>query len=203
MIIYPLLPVRLKGWDTAFSNLLFVGIRSLCYFVTVHLRQVLEYGSCLWDTRYIEDFRRLERLQRHWTNQVDALQNLSYGGRLRELPLSRTWLKSEWSTFKCNICSNFTNRTWRSWPNHSQGSCEWFDCDLEVLWVELEQIGIVLESQLFGFRPCSALFWTGTGALLGQRETCTSRSYTLLKDFPWKKLHSFWDNVPSAYFSYY
>ena len=40
----------------------------------------------------------------------------------------------------CNICSNFTNRTWRSWPNHSQGSCEWVDCDLEVLWVELKQI---------------------------------------------------------------
>ena len=32
------------------------------------------------------------------------------------------------------------NRTWRSWPNHSQGSCEWFDCDLEVLWVELKKI---------------------------------------------------------------
>ena len=32
------------------------------------------------------------------------------------------------------------NRTWRSWPNHSQGSCEWFDCDFEVLWVELKQI---------------------------------------------------------------
>ena len=35
---------------------------------------------------------------------------------------------------------NFTNRTWRSWPNYSQGSCEWVDCGLEVLWVELKQI---------------------------------------------------------------
>ena len=25
-------------------------------------------------------------------------------------------------------------------PNHSQGFCEWVDCDLEVLWVELKQI---------------------------------------------------------------
>ena len=44
------------------------------------------------------------------------------------------------SQLSCNICSNVTNRTWRSWPNHSQGSCEWVDCDLEVLWVELKQI---------------------------------------------------------------
>ena len=32
-----------------------------------------------------------------------------------KLPLSRTVPKSEQSTLKCNICSNFTNRTWRSW----------------------------------------------------------------------------------------
>ena len=25
-------------------------------------------------------------------------------------------------------------------PKHSQRSCEWVDCDLEVLWVELKQI---------------------------------------------------------------
>ena len=39
-----------------------------------------------------------------------------------------------------NICSNFTNKTWMSWPNHSQGSCEWVNGDLEVLLVELKQI---------------------------------------------------------------
>ena len=27
--------------------------------------------------------------------------------------------------------------------NHSQGSCEWVDCDLEVLWVKLKQISIL------------------------------------------------------------
>ena len=82
------------------------------------------------------------------------------------------------STFKCNICSNFTNRTYRSWPNHSQGSCEWVDYDLEVLWVELKQIPIALESWLFGFRPCS-----GQGAVypsrLGWTRWHTPASYLL------------------------
>ena len=58
------------------------------------------------------------------------------------------------STFKCNICSNFTNRTRRSWPNHSQVSCEWVDCYLDVLWVELKQI-LHLKSRLFVSLPCS------------------------------------------------
>ena len=44
MIIYPLLPVRLKGWDTAFSNLLFVRIRSLCYFC----HGPFETGAWIW-----------------------------------------------------------------------------------------------------------------------------------------------------------
>ena len=55
------------------------------------------------------------------------------------LPLSRTGPESEKSTFQCNICSNFTNKTWRSWWNHSEVSWEWVDCDLEVLWLELKQ----------------------------------------------------------------
>ena len=29
---------------------------------------------------------------------------------------------------------------WRSCPNHLQEPCEWVDCDLEVLWVELKKI---------------------------------------------------------------
>ena len=29
--------------------------------------------------------------------------------------------------------------TWKSWPNNSHLSCEWVDCDLEVLWVELKR----------------------------------------------------------------
>ena len=55
------------------------------------------------------------------------------------LSLSRTGPKSEHSTFRCSICSNFTDRTWRMkiMTTHSQGSCERVPCDL---WVELKQI---------------------------------------------------------------
>ena len=42
--------------------------------------------------------------------------------------------------------------TWRSWSTCLQGPCEWFDPDLQVLCVELEQIlWLKLESSLFIF----------------------------------------------------
>ena len=59
----------------------------MLFFLTVHLRPILEYGSCLWHTGYIGDVRKLERFQRYWTKQIEDLQNLSYGDRLRELDL--------------------------------------------------------------------------------------------------------------------
>ena len=43
-------------------------------------------------------------------------------------------------TFNCNISSDSTHRTPRSASTHSQGSCEWFKHNCEVLWVKLEQI---------------------------------------------------------------
>ena len=59
----------------------------MLFFLTVHLRPILEYGSCLWHTGFIEDVRKLERFQRYWTKQIEGLKNLSYGERLRELDL--------------------------------------------------------------------------------------------------------------------
>ena len=40
---------------------------------------------------------------------------------------------AEHSTLKCNMCSNFTNGTWRPWPNHSQGS-RWLRGLFSVYW---------------------------------------------------------------------
>ena len=51
------------------------------------LDSVLEYGSCLRHTGFIEDVHKLECFQRYWTKQIEGLKNLSYGERLRELDL--------------------------------------------------------------------------------------------------------------------
>ena len=54
---------------------------------TAHVRPKLEYGSCLWNTGYIGDLRRLEGLQRRWTRSVDGLSDLPYSQRLLRLDL--------------------------------------------------------------------------------------------------------------------
>ena len=59
----------------------------MLFFLTVHLRPILEYASCVWHTGYTEDARSLERFQRYWTKQIDMLNHLTYGDRLRELDL--------------------------------------------------------------------------------------------------------------------
>ena len=58
----------------------------LFLFVT-HVRPLFEYASCVWNTGYKDDIRKLERVQRMWTRHVDDLQELSYGERLRRLDL--------------------------------------------------------------------------------------------------------------------
>ena len=54
---------------------------------TSHIRPLLEYGCCLWNTGYLGDLRMLERIQRRWTRSVDGLQTLSYADRLSALNL--------------------------------------------------------------------------------------------------------------------
>ena len=38
---------------------------------------------------------------------------------------------------QCHFCPDSTLKAPRSAPTNSQGSCEWFKHDLEVLWVKL------------------------------------------------------------------
>ena len=44
--------------------------RSVDFMLTLyvsHVRPIIEYGSCVWNVGYLEDERRIERLQRKWT----------------------------------------------------------------------------------------------------------------------------------------
>ena len=51
------------------------------------VRPVLEYASCLWCTGCTDDMRKLERVQRRWTKQIEGLEDSSYAERLKELDL--------------------------------------------------------------------------------------------------------------------
>lgn len=55
-------------------------------FIT-HIRPVLDYCSCLWNTGYVGDLRKLESVQRRWTKRVAEFEEYSYSRRLRELDL--------------------------------------------------------------------------------------------------------------------
>ena len=48
---------------------------------------MLEYCSPLWNLEYLTDTRMLEAIQRRWTKQIDAYENLDYDTRLRQLGL--------------------------------------------------------------------------------------------------------------------
>ena len=59
----------------------------MIFLLITHIRPMLEYCSCLWDTGYIGDIRLLENVQRRWTKQIDGLKSCSYSERLQILQL--------------------------------------------------------------------------------------------------------------------
>ena len=58
----------------------------MLFLLTVHIRPIMEYCSCLWNTGYI-DMRALENVQRRWTKRINGMSSLSYADRLRFLNL--------------------------------------------------------------------------------------------------------------------
>ena len=52
-----------------------------------HVRPVIEYASPVWNTRYHQDLKRLESVQRLWTLGRLGLGEVDYGTRLRRLDL--------------------------------------------------------------------------------------------------------------------
>ena len=59
----------------------------MTHILMTHIRPVLEYGSVVWNTGYLEDVRRLEAVQRLWTRHVKGLEDKDYGERLKSLQL--------------------------------------------------------------------------------------------------------------------
>ena len=52
-----------------------------------HVRPILEFASCVWNTGYLGDLKLLEGVQRRWTKQIEGLFNMQYSERLRHLNL--------------------------------------------------------------------------------------------------------------------
>ena len=52
---------------------------------STHVRPIIEYCSCVWNTGYVGDMRVLESVQRRWTTRVSGLSDLDYESRLRAL----------------------------------------------------------------------------------------------------------------------
>ena len=59
----------------------------MLFLLTTHIRPVLEYCSCVWNTGFVQDVRLLERVQRRWTRHIDGMAGLTYGERLEALNL--------------------------------------------------------------------------------------------------------------------
>ena len=73
------------------SNLLRCTVcRSTEFMVSLwvsHIRPLIEYGSCVWNVKYLCDARRLESLQRRWTREIHGLSGMEYVDRLRSTGL--------------------------------------------------------------------------------------------------------------------
>ena len=52
-----------------------------------HIRPIIEYGSCVGNFGYLKDERRIERLQRKWTREIDGLTGLDYVSRFKKIGL--------------------------------------------------------------------------------------------------------------------
>ena len=79
--------------------------------LTTHIRPVIEYASCVWNTGFVQDLRLLERVQRRWTKRISGLETMSYGERLRSLHLYseqgrllRADLLQYWKIFNGKSC---------------------------------------------------------------------------------------------------
>ena len=52
-----------------------------------HILPLLEFGSTVWNTEYLEDLRLLKSVQKSWTKKNEGFGEVSYWLRLQTLDL--------------------------------------------------------------------------------------------------------------------
>ena len=70
-------PVIAKA-SAMINNLLRSIVCGSADFMLTLYRLIIEYGSCVLNVGYLEDERRIERMQRKWTGEIDGLTGLDY-----------------------------------------------------------------------------------------------------------------------------
>ena len=75
-----------------------------------HVRPILDYASSVWNVGYIGDVKKLERVQRRWTREVEGMAGVDYMGRLLRIRLfsiygrlHRSDLIKIWKAFNMDI----------------------------------------------------------------------------------------------------
>ena len=79
-----------KAGSLVYSSLKSTVCRSpefMIFLLTTHIRPVIEYCSCVWNTGFVQDLKVLESIQRRWTKRIAGLGSLSYRERPRTLKL--------------------------------------------------------------------------------------------------------------------
>ena len=82
-----LLSIRLLDCLLISSDVLSVDLDFMLTLYKIHIRPLLEFASCVWNTGFLGHLRMLESIQRSWTRQIDAMSELSYSERLYTLDL--------------------------------------------------------------------------------------------------------------------
>ena len=98
--------------------------------LTSHIRPILDYCSCVWNTGYAQDLRALERVQRRWTKHIDGMAGLSYGERLKTLKLYsvqgrllRADIIQYWKIFNGHSCISPNDLFQRPPHTRTRGHC--------------------------------------------------------------------------------
>lgn len=102
----------------------------MLFLLTTHIRPIIEYCSCLWNTGYQGDIRLLESVQRRWTKQIATVDGLEYGDRLRSLDLFsvkgrllRADLIQYWKIFNDKSCITAADMFTLAPPRGTRGHC--------------------------------------------------------------------------------
>ena len=102
----------------------------MLFLLTTHIRPLLEYCSCVWNTGYAQDLKLLECVQRRWTKRINGLRSLSYEDRLRALNLYsvqgrllRADLIQYWKIFNGKSCISPNDLFLQPPQSRTRGHC--------------------------------------------------------------------------------